>query len=157
MKEIPKQKEHAEQTQGDYRLILKNKKMAEENWQETIKTYTRQDAEEFQDAVNQYRENLAAAQAQKEAAQAAAGTEVRPDLKKLEQEKEEAEQKYQAVKIRYDNLRQEFSSNAEVQGIIWSGFCMRRIGVSGRCLPGSLNSECTILRKQAKAKTEAWI
>ena len=118
MKEIPKQKEHAEQTQGDYRLILKNKKMAEENWQETIKTYTRQDAEEFQDAVNQYRENLAAAQAQKEAAQAAAGTEVRPDLKKLEQEKEEAEQKYQAVKIRYDNLRQEFSSNAEVQDIL---------------------------------------
>ena len=118
MKEIPKQKEHAEQTQGDYRLILKNKKMAEENWQETIKTYTRQDAEEFQDAVNQYRENLAAAQAQKEAAQAAAGTEVRPDLKKLEQEKEEAEQKYQAVKIRYDNLRQEFSNNAEVQDIL---------------------------------------
>lgn len=118
MKEIPKQKEHAEQTQGDYRLILKNKKMAEENWQETIKTYTRQDAEEFQDAVNQYRENLAAAQAQKEAAQAAAGTEVRPDLKKLEQEKEEAEQKYQAVKIRYDNLRQEFSSNVEVQDIL---------------------------------------
>lgn len=118
MKEIPKQKEHAEQTQGDYRLILKNKKMAEENWQETIKTYTRQDAEEFQDAVNQYRENLAAAQAQKEAAQAAAGTEVRPDLKKLEQEKEEAEQKYQAVKIRYDNLRQEFISNAEVQDIL---------------------------------------
>lgn len=92
--------------------------MAEENWQETIKTYTRQDAEEFQDAVNQYRENLAAAQAQKEAAQAAAGTEVRPDLKKLKQEKEEAEQKYQAVKIRYDNLRQEFSSNAEVQDIL---------------------------------------
>lgn len=118
MKEIPKQKEHAEQTQGDYRLILKNKKMAEENWQETIKTYTRQDAEEFQDAVNQYRENLAAAQAQKEAAQAAAGTEVRPDLKKLKQEKEEAEHKYQAVKIRYDNLRQEFSSNAEVQDIL---------------------------------------
>ena len=118
MEEIPKQKEHAEQTQGDYRLILKNKKMVEENWQETIKTYTRQDAEEFQDAVNQYRENLAAAQAQKEAAQAAAGTEVRPDLKKLEQEKEEAEQKYQAVKIRYDNLRQEFSSNAEVQDIL---------------------------------------
>lgn len=118
MKEIPKQKEHAEQTQGDYRLILKNKKMAEENWQETIKTYTRQDAEEFQDAVNQYRENLAAAQAQKEVAQAAAGTEVRPDLKKLKQEKEEAEQKYQAVKIRYDNLRQEFSSNAEVQDIL---------------------------------------
>ena len=118
MEEIPKQKTHAEQTQGDYRLILKNKKMAEENWQETIKTYTRQDAEEFQDAVNQYRENLAAAQAQKEAAQAAAGTEVRPDLKKLEQEKEEAEQKYQAVKIRYDNLRQEFSSNAEVQDIL---------------------------------------
>ena len=53
MKEIPKQKVHAEQTQGDYRLILKNKKMAEENWQETIKTYTRQDAEEFQDAANQ--------------------------------------------------------------------------------------------------------
>ena len=118
MKEIPKQKEHAEQTQGDYRLILKNKKMAEENWQETIKTYTRQDAEEFQDAVNQYRENLAAAQAQKEAAQAAAGTEVRPDLKKLKQEKDEAEHKYQAVKIRYDNLRQEFSSNAEVQDIL---------------------------------------
>lgn len=115
MEEIPKQKEHAEQIQGDYRLILKNKKMAEEKWQETIKTYTRQEAEEFQDAVNQYRENLAAAQAQKAAAQAAAGTEVRPDLKKLEQEKEEAEQKYQAVKIRYDNLRQEFNSNAEVQ------------------------------------------
>lgn len=118
MEEIPKQKEHAEQIQGDYRLILKNKKMAEENWQEVIKTYSRQEAEEFQDAVNQYRENLAAAQAQKEAAQAAAGTEVRPDLKKLEQEKEEAEQKYQAVKIRYDNLRQEFNSNAEVQDIL---------------------------------------
>ena len=118
MEEIPKQKEHAEQIQGDYRLILKNKKMAEENWQEVIKTYSRQEAEEFQDAVNQYRENLAAAQAQKAAAQAAAGTEVRPDLKKLEQEKEEAEQKYQAVKIRYDNLRQEFNSNAEVQDIL---------------------------------------
>ena len=118
MEEIPKQKEHAEQIQGDYRLILKNKKMTEENWQEVIKTYSRQEAEEFQDAVNQYRENLAAAQAQKEAAQAAAGTEVRPDLKKLEQEKEEAEQKYQAVKIRYDNLRQEFNSNAEVQDIL---------------------------------------
>ena len=118
MEEIPKQKEHAEQIQGDYRLILKNKKMAEENWQEVIKTYSRQEAEEFQDAVNQYRENLAAVQAQKEAAQAAAGTEVRPDLKKLEQEKEEAEQKYQAVKIRYDNLRQEFNSNAEVQDIL---------------------------------------
>ena len=118
MEEIPKQKEHAEQIQGDYRLILKNKKMTEENWQEVIKTYSRQEAEEFQDAVNQYRENLAAAQAQKAAAQAAAGTEVRPDLKKLEQEKEEAEQKYQAVKIRYDNLRQEFNSNAEVQDIL---------------------------------------
>ena len=118
MEEIPKQKEHAEQIQGDYRLILKNKKMAEENWQEVIKTYSRQEAEDFQDAVNQYRENLAAAQAQKAAAQAAAGTEVRPDLKKLEQEKEEAEQKYQAVKIRYDNLRQEFNSNAEVQDIL---------------------------------------
>ena len=118
MEEIPKQKEHAEQIQGDYRLILKNKKMTEENWQEVIKTYSRQEAEEFQDAVNQYRENLAAAQAQKEAAQAAAGTEVRPDLKKLEQEKEEAEQKYQAVKIRYDNLRQEFNSNVEVQDIL---------------------------------------
>lgn len=118
MEEIPKQKEHAEQIQGDYRLILKNKKMAEENWQEVIKTYSRQEAEEFQDAVNQYRENLAAAQAQKAAAQVAAGTEVRPDLKKLEQEKEEAEQKYQAVKIRYDNLRQEFNSNAEVQDIL---------------------------------------
>ena len=118
MEEIPKQKEHAEQIQGDYRLILKNKKMAEENWQEVIKTYSRQEAEEFQDAVNQYRENLAAAQAQKAAAQAAAGTEVRPDLKKLEQEKEEAEQKYQAVKIRYDKLRQEFNSNAEIQDIL---------------------------------------
>ena len=118
MEEIPKQKEHAEQIQGDYRLILKNKKMTEENWQEVIKTYSRQEAEEFQDAVNQYRENLAAAQAQKAAAQVAAGTEVRPDIKKLEQEKEEAEQKYQAVKIRYDNLRQEFNSNAEVQDIL---------------------------------------
>ena len=118
MEEIPKQKEHAEQIQGDYRLILKNKKMAEENWQEVIKTYSRQEAEEFQDAVNQYRENLAAAQAQKAAAQVAAGTEVRPDIKKLEQEKEEAEQKYQAVKIRYDNFRQEFNSNAEVQDIL---------------------------------------
>ena len=118
MEEIPKQKEHAEQIQGDYRLILKNKKMTEENWQEVIKTYSRQEAEEFQDAVNQYRENLAAAQAQKAAAQVAAGTEVRPDIKKLEQEKEEAEQKYQAVKIRYDNLRQEFNSNVEVQDIL---------------------------------------
>ncbi len=95
MKEIPKQKEHVEQNieKGDYRLILKNKKMTEENWQgNSFKLYSRQDAEEFQETVNQYRKKVQLRSGSKECPRE--GRNGRSDRSpgKMEQEKDLAEQ-----------------------------------------------------------------
>ena len=118
MEELPKQKEHAERTGADYRAVLSSRNLSEEKWKEISETYTRKDAEDYQNSVNQYRENLAAAQAQKEAAIAAVGTETRPDMEKLIREKEEAEQNYQQAKTRYDWVKQIWVNDAEVRDIL---------------------------------------
>lgn len=116
--ELPAQKKHAEQTESDYKAVQERKNLTEETWKKITETYTRQTAEELQSEVSRYKENLAAAQAQKETAQTAIGTEKYPDMEKLQREKEEADQKYQSVKTAYDRFTQEFNNNTEVLDVL---------------------------------------
>lgn len=118
MEELPRQREQAERIQRDYRIMLDGKEMPEEKWKEITEIYDRKIAEEYQDSVSQYRENLAAAQAQKEAARTAVGTEMRPDMPKLQREKDEAEQEYQSSKVVCDRLKQKLVNNIEVRNIL---------------------------------------
>ncbi len=112
--EIPGQKEQLQQKQMDYHKILAAKEMSEELWQRVTETYSRETVEKFQNTVNSYKENLAAAQAQKEAAQAAIGTEKFPVMDTIYAEKEEAERKYQEAKTAYDQLRIDNKDDREV-------------------------------------------
>ena len=98
--ELPKQESVRQQRQMEYKDLLKERNLTEDQWQELTQKYTAKDADQFQRELNAYQEEKARAQGIYASAKEQIGEQPRPDLEEMKNARDDAEKRLQ-------NLRKE--------------------------------------------------
>lgn len=106
--ELPKLEEACVCRKAAYDALLAEKKLSEKEWIQITEVHQKAEVKLYQEAVEELKKKKASAEGAKKAAIQAIGNQEKPDLERLEREKNEAElklfgeqQKLEAIKVLY--------------------------------------------------------
>lgn len=91
--DIEKQKKKREQCEGDYQKIMAEKDISESEWKDLTEKHQKTETADIQSKIEAHNKKKAAAESVRVSAKEAIGEQERPVLEKLEEEKDESEQK----------------------------------------------------------------
>ncbi len=124
--ELPEQQATRQQRQQEYQEACNARKLAEVEWQQLTGRYSRQEAEELQQQVHDFRTRKAAAGQLQASAREAIGGQPRPVLDQLEQEAAETEAAWQAAQGARERLQTVYRTNRGAWGALEAQMESRR-------------------------------
>lgn len=93
--ELPSQEVQYGQRRSAYETLMSEYNLTEENWKQSVEQYRLKDAERLQEEISAYKETIARAKGICISAKEQIGEQEKPDLERLQQERDTAEQRYQ--------------------------------------------------------------
>lgn len=112
--ELPKQKEECSRRNTAYLEIMADRDLAEHEWKNLVKKYTKAEAGKLQEQIDAYKEKKALAEGRRASTRKTIGEQQRPDLAELEQEKVAAEEKLLAMQAELEQSKTEYQANFDV-------------------------------------------
>ncbi len=111
---LPALAEEKKKRERDYGIACEQKGLSEKQWMELTAQYDRSETETLQTDVDQYKKKKAAAMGAYQSAGKTIGQRERPDLTRLREETEEAQQRLDKSRIRLEELRRYLRANHDV-------------------------------------------
>ncbi len=112
--ELPAQEAAEADLRKEYEALLREKDLAEKDWQATVDQYTKEQSAVFRDEVNAHGEKQAAAQRAYQNAMEQIGDEQRPNTKELKADVAKAEDNLKAARVAYAEISENLVKNEEV-------------------------------------------
>ena len=119
-KELPECRAEMEQRKAAYDRAMKEKDLAESEWQELCSKHRKPEAEEIRERLERHRQRKHSAEGAREAARKAIGNQPVPDLEKLAEEKEAAEKSHQEAQAVLERRKILCRANGEAYGALVS-------------------------------------
>lgn len=114
----PKKKEDAEMKKMEYEQFMRDKEITKENWKEIITQYQKEQIRQFREEVEIYDRKKATAQGVKKSSMEAIGTQKKPDMTRLEEEKTQAQLRQNNLKEQLDRLKEIYKNNQKVYDVL---------------------------------------
>lgn len=109
--ELPGRREAQERQKAVYEAWMEEHALPEAEWKETVETYTRDQAQQFQDWVRRYDRTKASARGARNAAREAIGGRAKPVMEELETAKRDAEEALRKAQAAAEQIREEYKNN----------------------------------------------
>ncbi len=88
-----------------YTQLLQKNHLSEKQWQDTVNLYTLEQADLFQQEITAFQSTFSGAKSRAQAAQKIIGDKERPDLSRLQEERERAQAAYLTLQENYEHTR----------------------------------------------------
>lgn len=111
---LPSQQEACSERKTAYEQIMENRQLTETQWQSLTKHYTKEDRQRLAEQINRWQEKKIAAERLKEASEAAIGDCMKPDMKQLLLQQNEAEAAWKKEQEVYDRYTEIYKTNLKV-------------------------------------------
>lgn len=111
---LPEQREKQTVTKSAYEDILKQKDMAESEWQAIVNTHAKAEVTALQQKVEAHNTKKATAEGGKKSALETIGSQTKPDMEALSLAKTEAESRLLEVQHTLDQLKEDYKTNTSV-------------------------------------------
>lgn len=111
---LPLDEEKIERLKSSYALILSDKKISENQWQNIVSEYTKADAEKLRAESVSHNQIKISAISSIETARATIGDSPRPEMGIMEKNLREAESKRDNAKIKLDNIKNIYENNVRI-------------------------------------------
>lgn len=111
---LPSQQEACSERKTAYEQIMENRQLTETQWQSLTKHYTKEDRQRLAEQINRWQEKKIASERLKEASEAAIGDCMKPDMKQLLLQQNEAEAAWKKEQEVYDRYTEIYKTNLKV-------------------------------------------
>ena len=111
---LPSQQEACSERKTAYEQIMENRQLTETQWQSLTKHYTKEDRQCLAEQINRWQEKKIASERLKEASEAAIGDCMKPDMKQLLLQQNEAEAAWKKEQEVYDRYTEIYKTNLKV-------------------------------------------
>lgn len=112
--ELPELKNAEGERSAEYKSILSEKAMEENEWKEIVEAHEKTEAEDIRKSIDDYNKTRSEAQGKLQSAKEAIGDQKKPDIKALEEQKNEAENDLESIKNEYEKYREDYKTNTDV-------------------------------------------
>ena len=109
--QLPQMQGEIKEKEGIYQKTLREWKITEEEWKETVQVYTKDDAKRLQEELETYREGIAAARQLKTIAEKETGKESFPDMDALEERRETSERRMKEMGESLEQSKRNLQTN----------------------------------------------
>ena len=111
---LPALRQESTNSETAYQSLLFAKHLSEESWKKTVTEHRKDEAEQLTNELKAFDTEKSSAQQQKETAEKLIGSQERPDLAALSQQKQEAQENHTAVAEKLNQLTPLLKLNSEV-------------------------------------------